>query len=200
MSIIRGEKVEDIAILTPTKELFFSENNLGNCDLFEEECRKAFQKGQEKGEKIGYEKGCQEGKVFIDLLRTMSRKVLEHKKRLLDQLKPEVIEFAITTCERILRKELTQPEVMVKLINSLLTIAATNKETLRIVLSPEDLVLLEKHLKHIQYDKKEIEGVSFVSEPLMRRGDCRIETKAGLLNYDIGRELSNLQSKVLQNE
>ncbi len=199
MTVIRGEAVHQVALLTPTGELLHSKEE-EFVDLFEEECRKAFQKGVEKGEKLGFNKALDENKVFLSLIQTVARKVLEQKHRLLDQLKPEIIEFAMTVCERVIRKELSQPHALVKLINSLLTSAtpALKHDTIQIVLSPNDFVLLDKSFDQIHYDKREIEGVRFVSDPTICRGDCRIETKTGLLNYDISRELSNLQTKVLQ--
>jgi len=199
MKIIRGETVHQVALLTPAGDLLHSKEE-EFVDLVEEECRKAFQKGQEKGEKIGYYKALEESKVFLDLLQTMTRKILEQKNRLFDQLKPEIIEFALSVCERVIRKELTQPQALVRLINSLLTSIAPSlkHDTIQIVLSPDDFVMLEKSFNQIHYDKREIEGVRFVSDPLMRRGNCRIETKSGLLNYDISRELADLQAKVMQ--
>lgn len=200
MSIIRGEKISEIATLTPTKELYFSEKNGIQHSFVEDECQKAFQKGLERGEQIGYEKALNEKKVLFELLQTLTQKLVEQKKRLLDQLKPEVVDFAITLCERFIRKELSQPETMVKLINSLMNVCEPNSrhDTLQIVLAPDDLVMLENHLTQIQFDKSKIASINFRSDPLVRRGDCRIETQAGLLNYTISRELADLQAKVLQ--
>ncbi len=199
MTIIRGETVNKVALLASTGELLISEKE-EFVDLVEEECRNAFQKGQEKGEKIGYYKALEESKVYVGLLQTMTRKILDQKNRLLDQLKPEIIEFAIAVCERVIRKELTQPHVFARLINTLLTAATPqlNSDTLRVVLAPEDFSILESSFHQIQYNVEEIEGIRFVSDPLMRQGDCRIETSSGLLNYNISRELADLQAKVLQ--
>lgn len=185
MTIIRGETVSTQILLTPSGELLSSEHE-EFVDLVEEECRKAFLKGREKGEKIGHQKALEENKSYIALLQTMTQKVLEHKKRLLDQLKPEVVEFSIAVCERIIRKELSNPQALARLIQTLLV--STHK-AVRVVLAPDDLALLEGI---------DLEGVECVVDSLMRRGDCRIETTAGLLNYDISRELGDLQAKVLQ--
>ncbi len=198
--IIRGEKIDDTAILTPTRELLFAEKNEQGLDFIKEECCKSFQKGQERGERVGYERALNETTALLGLLQTMTDKLLEQKKHLLEQLKPEVIECAIAICERVIRKELSQPEVLVQLINSLLAISTQHlqHDTIQIVLAPDDLMILENHLNQIQYDRREINGIRFTQDSLMKRGDCRIETKSGLLNHDISRELFELQSKVLQ--
>lgn len=202
MTIIRGEHIHETAILSGNRELLFFNKREAAHDLYEEEWDKAFQKGQEKGELIGFEKAKKEIAPFLDLLQTIAAKLLEQKGRLLDQLKPEIIEFVIAISERIIRKELSQPEALVKLIQSLLASAspAMQQDVLQIILSPEDLILLEGQLNQIHYDRQQIKGIRFVADPLMRHGDCRIESKTSLLNHDISRELLDLQSKLLQRD
>lgn len=199
MNIIRGEQITESATLTATKELFNCEKQDGG-SLIDEECERAFQKGIELGEKSGFEKAVHEIKGWVELLQTITQKLIEQKTRLLDHLKPEVIEFAITVCERVIRKELSQPETMAKLIHSLITVCAPHlrQETVHIILAPDDLVMLESYLAHIHHDKRQIEAIHFRGDPLVKRGDCRIEMQAGLLNYSIARELADLQAKVLQ--
>ncbi len=199
MKVIRGETVQQTLLLTPNGELLGT-NKEDFTDLVEEECRRSFQKGQEKGERVGYYKALEESKMFVTLLQTMTRKVLEQKNRLLDQLKPEIIEFSMSVCEQVLRKELSQPHALVRLIHSLLVVVTPSlkDDSIKIVLAPDDFLMLENHFDEIQYDKREVKGIHFVSDSLMRRGDCRIETTSGLLNYDISRELNDLQAKVLQ--
>lgn len=199
MNIIRGESISESALLTATKELYFT-NNAIPPSFVEDECRLSFQKGQEDGKKIGYACALHEINSLFELLQTLSKKLLEQNKRLLEQLKPEIVEFAISLCERIIRKELSHPEALVQLINSLLNVSATHLRNakLNIILSPDDLVMLETQLIKIQYDQREIEGISFHSDPSVQRGDCRIETPSGLLNYNISRELANLQAKIFQ--
>jgi flagellar biosynthesis/type III secretory pathway protein FliH len=199
MKIIRGEKVKESLLLTATRELFNSDLPMHG-SFFEEECHKAFEDGIKRGEELGYEKFVAEAKTFLDLLTLLAHKLLDQKKKLLDQLKPEIVEFSMHVCERILRKELSQPESMAALINSLLNLCAHQfkEETLHVFLAPEDLGMLEGYLSQMSNSHREIKGVSFQADTLIRRGDCRIEAKAGLLNYSISRELADLQAKILQ--
>jgi flagellar assembly protein FliH len=200
MSIIRGERIEALAVLKQNRELDFSEKNGIENSFLEEECQRAFQHGSKAGEKIGYEKALNETKVHLDLLQAIADKLLEQKKRLLDQLKPQIIEFAITLCEKIIRNELKSKEALVKLIHSLLTISLSQsrQESLQIFLAPDDLIMLEGHLAQIQCDKHIIAEITFRADPMIKRGDCRLETQTGLLNYSISRQLSDLQTKILQ--
>jgi flagellar biosynthesis/type III secretory pathway protein FliH len=202
MSIIRGGKIEEIATLLSTKELHFSDKDQRSDDFIEEECRRSFQKGQERGEQIGYEKALGETTVLFSLLQTVATKLLEHKEKLLEHLKPEVVEFSITVCEQVIRNELSRPEALTTLIYSLLEFSQSKHygQSIQIVLSSDDLSLIETRLDQIQDEIGPIKGIVFQFDPLMKRGDCRIETKTGLLNYEISRELKLLQSKVLKRE
>lgn len=198
--IIRDENVTASATLNASRELYLIQSDQESATFVEEACKEAFRNGEKQGEKLGYERALLEVKTLLHVLQTLARKLLEHKQHLLEQLKPEVVEFAISVCERIIRKELCQPEALVKLINSLLSYAGSTiyNDSIQLILCPDDLVMLESYLASIHYDKREIGGVSFRSDPLMQRGDCRLETRAALLNYTISRQLTDLQSKVLQ--
>lgn len=169
-------------------------------DLVTIERIEAYQKGKEEGERQGYEKAQKELEAFVNLLQTMAAKILEQKKSLLEHLKPEIIEFSLAICERVIRQELAQPEKLARMIDSLLATATASLQgdLVKIILSPDDLILLENHLTKIQYDKHEIKGIRFNPDPTIRRGDCRIEAKTGLLNCTISRELEDLRSKVLR--
>lgn len=197
MSIIKGiGNIQETAILTASGELLHSEGNKGFANLIEEECRKAARDGEKRGEKIGYEKAKEEMQIHLNLLQKMTRKILEEKTRLLDVIKPEIVEFSLKVSEHLIRQELTRPESLIKLINSLLTVATTSvfeHDCVHVILAPEDLSLLEKRFSEIHFDSRTIGQLRFGCDPLMKRGDCRIEMKSGLLNYDIERELSSLQ-------
>lgn len=158
----------------------------------------AFQKGKEEGENLGYQKHRAEMDAFFFLLQKLAEKVMEQKEKLLEQLKPEIIEFSLTICERVLRQELSQPQILVKLIDALLATAVQHlqDEDMKLLLSPEDLVLIQAHLHQIHYDKKEIKRLRFLSDPQIKRGDVRIETESGMLHQTIVRSLDDLRSKI----
>jgi flagellar biosynthesis/type III secretory pathway protein FliH len=170
----------------------------GFFELLNEERAKAYERGKEEGEKVGYAKAKEEMEAFLTLLQTITGKILEQKKTLFDELKPQFIEFAISLSERVIRIELSQPEKLAKLIESFLNHANFQGETLKIFLAPEDLVMMESQLSKLNYDKKEIKGVRFCPESLQKRGDVRIETKTSILNFSLSRELEDLRAKVLR--
>jgi flagellar biosynthesis/type III secretory pathway protein FliH len=172
----------------------------GLFNLLGEERTKAYQMGRDEGEKVGYEKAKEEMSAFLHLLQTLIGKLLEEKEKLYEGIKPEIIEFALAVSERLIRIELSQPEKLAKLIENFIHHATSSfqGENLKIYLSPEDLVMLESRLQKINYDKREIKGLKFFSDPLQKRGDVRIETKGSLLNFVLSREIEDLRSKILR--
>lgn len=169
-------------------------------ELLQEESAKAFERGRAEGERKGYEKAKEESLALVQMLETIIGKILEQKKRLFEHLKPDIVELSMAIAERIIRIELAQGDKLVRLIESFLTLSGPSfqGELVKVILSPEDLVMIEGHLTRLSYDKKEIKSVRFLADPLIHRGDCRIETKTALLNFTIARELDDLRSKVLR--
>ncbi len=197
--VLKDEIVQGTVRCTPLGQIQASETReSGFTELLNEEKQKACQRGREEGEKIGYAKAKEEMEAFLQLLQTITEKMLEEKKRLFDELKPDIIEFALTVAERVIRIELSQPEKLAKLIESFLTHSAFQGETLKVILAPEDLVMLESHLQKISYDNKEIKGLRFASDSFLRRADVRIETKTAILNFALSREMEDIRSKVLR--
>lgn len=200
MGIIRGEKIEAIALLTPGRELHEDQGEGTHHDVLEEECHKSFQKGQLLGEKVGYGKALEESRALFKLLQQLTDQLLVRKKRLLDQLKPEVIEFAIAVCEHVMRRELEKPEMLAELIEQLLALAAEQMEVgnITLVLSAEDAKLIKERLHLLPLESQSEFRLHVRADSLVKRGDFLIETSGSLLHFDLRRELADLKSKVLQ--
>lgn len=183
--ILKEATVDKRLYLTPNRELV-EEKSSDFESLFEEEYRKAKESGLKSGEKEGYARAAAELASMVKLVQRLSERLLEQKKQLLEQMKPEVIEFALAVCERVIRQELKEPAVFTKLIQTLLdqAINAFPEEKIKVFLAPQDLEILGK----VDCDKS-----SFHADPLMCAGDCRIEAKSGILNADISNLLDDLK-------
>lgn len=196
--IIRQAALSQSLYLSATRELIPEEEQDPFESLFADEYQKAKHLGKLEGEKLGYEKAALELASLVSLLQRLSERLLEQKSRLLQQMKPEVVEFSLAVCERILRKELQDPQTLIHTINQLLQQAldAFPQEKIKIFLSPEDLDTLLKNLNKVFYDKTEMPNLSFHADKLMGNGDCRIETKSSILNADIQHVLDDLKMKI----
>ncbi|MCP5468985.1 MAG: hypothetical protein H7A36_00570 [Chlamydiales bacterium] len=196
--ILKSVHVAKELYLTPSRELVEEEREDAFESLFAEEYQKAKSRGKSEGEQLGYEKAAHELASLVSLLQRLSERLLEQKKRVLEQLKPEVVHFALRVCERVIRKELQEPDTFVHLINELLgeAIHAFAGEKIKIFLAPQDLETLQKHLGKVYYNKSEVPNLSFHVDELMCSGDCRIEAASGVLNADLEHVLDDLNTKI----
>lgn len=194
-SSISNDQYPEKALLQDL-ELLFEEGK--EKEVHVEEKKKIFLKGKEEGEAIGYERGQHELSTLFPLLSSIARKLLEKKEELILEAKREVLELVFVICEKILRSELSQKERFAKLVESYLSFDSSSfqKESVKVYLSPEDLMILQSHFGEFSYDKKEIEEISFLSDPLLQRGDFRIITKTSLLNCTLARQFEDLRSKL----
>jgi len=145
----------------------------------------------EEGKKIGYTQAKKEFCSDFSLITSLSQRLLEEQKRLMDRLKPEMIELTLAIAEKIIRQELSHPEKLMRMIDSLLTatMITFQEEKIVIFVSPQDYMRLKE---------QKVEGtLLFVSDSLLQQGDCRIETKSKLINSMVARELEDLKTNVL---
>lgn len=198
-TILKSTKIEKSALYY-AGELIEEKSNNDFEDRLKGEKQKAYLKGREEGEMLGYDKAHKELGALFPLMRSITQKLLEKRESLVFELKREIVEFAIAISEKILRSELSSKEKFAKVIGSYLShcSASFQKEVVKISLAPEDLVMLEMYFDEIHYDKSKIIEVMFFPDTLLQRGDFRIETKTALLNCTLMRELDDLRSKVLQ--
>lgn len=154
----------------------------------------------EEGMKEGYEKSKTELVDVFDLVNSMADRVTEEKQRLVNLFKPELIKFAMGVCEAMLRFELSHPQVLVSAIERLILDAKPilSGEKINVVLSPDDLKMLEERLNDIKYDPHDVRKIHFETDFAIPRGDLRVETPMGLINFDVNRLLSDLQTDLLE--
>lgn len=178
---------------------------------YEEGFRKGLNHGQKQGydagNEEGYEKGFREGieKSKRDLestllfLQSLTQQLTDKKEEFYTQMKPEIIKFCLSICEKLLRKELSQSKTFLHVIENLLEQAKgiIKDSSAQIYISPEDFEMLKKDLSSIENGNNIFSLFEFVSDPQTQRGNCRIETSLGLINFDIKRLLLNLEEKVL---
>jgi len=186
-------------ILSPNRELLVAQHSVVSCteELLREERERAAHRGEEEGEKQGYAKAYEEVRHLISLLHTLANHMMEYKKHMMVQMKPEIIGFIFQVAEQIIHQELSQPEHYIKMLQALLNqaVVAFAGQPLHVFLAPEDLLRLEPHLNQLVIPSKQT--LKFCADAKMRAGDCRLETEMGVLHADLARELSMLKAHVL---
>lgn len=136
-----------------------------------------------------------EEKVIVSLLQKVTEQLLVYKKQLLQQVKPQLIDLAILLCEKVIRQQLSNPQALAKMIDSVLLaeMGSIDDEKVFVVLCPEDLILLKESHNLFDFGKK----IQFISDPQLNRSDVRIETKDTMINATIIRQLQTLRSKMI---
>lgn len=176
----------------------------------------AYQRGLKEGQQQGYEVGKSEGldiglkegfenaknalKSVIDLLNHITESFQNKQKEMFEVAKPEIIKFSLAVCESVLRRELESPKTLVILIETLLNQAKAILKDLSVdvILSTDDMTMLEKHLGALTNENENFKGLNFIPDKSIERGNCRLETSLGLINFDIKRILSDLEKNVLE--
>lgn len=168
------------------------------------------QQGYEAGKSEGYELGLKQGheqsladlRSTISLFNQAADAFALKQKELFEQAKPEIISFCMAVCERILKRELSDSHSFKLLIETILREAKSILVgvSAEIAISPEDLVMIEQNIHEIDYNKEDFNGLIFTVDDSLERGNCRLETSLGLINFDLRRLLSDLEKEVLEIE
>lgn len=176
----------------------------GRTKGLEEGSKTGFAQGQEKGLLQGRQEG--EEKVRKELHDSLSvmeecqKKLQEQQEVLYEEAKPELVKFALAVCERVIRCRLEDGDKWTQMVQMLLQQARPilHDVVADVVVSSEDLRNLQDAIDKSYFEHGGAKKINFVADDAMKRGDCRIETPMGLLNFDMKRILSDLEKKTLE--
>lgn len=203
-----------------------AENNLGSLTAnskgkHSEETRRqgeksGYKKGLQDGQTQGYEAGRSEGlelgfkqglitargqfKDSISMLNLIAAAFQIKKEEIFEQVKPDIVKLCLILCEKLLQKELKDPLAFASLIDKLLQqVKSIIKDVpVDVVVAPEDLEMLKNNMEAIGETGEALKQIHFIAETTMERGNCRLETSLGMLNFNIQRVLKDLEVKVLE--
>ncbi|MFT4551629.1 MAG: flagellar assembly protein FliH [Chlamydiales bacterium] len=177
--------------------------------------KEGYQKGFQEGHQQGLDEGNKEGRdesaseaqnsakeefrSALELLGDATEKLYEKNEQFLEASKAEITKLIIAICEKILHKKLENTDTFIHIVEKLLSKAKAiaHGEHVQILFFPDDLVALENGLESLDYDKHNITRLDFISDPSVPQGTCRLESSLGLINFDIKRELENLEEELL---
>lgn len=195
--IIKNCKLDSEFTLTFEGELIEDEAVIDKQALIYLEIEKAFEMGKKEGESQGYDKARSESQSLCQLLHTLADKLMQHRKQLLIQVKPEVIELAFDIAEKLIRQELSQTKTLMQFIHALVmqAIGAFAGTPIKIFLNPENMLEIEPMLDSIQSQMRT--KLEFCADPKLTMGDCRIQSDVGILNAEIKKQLDHMKSRLL---
>jgi len=165
-------------------------------------------KGLEEGDAAGYERGLEEGKASvveqlqetIDLLKSSAEELEQQQKMLYDEATPELVRFSLAVCERALRSHLQDEAAFVDLLKNVFSQARPimKEVAVDLFLSEEDFAKLQDSFNDFGIDFGEAKNVNLLSDEKLKKGDIKLETPLGLVNFDIDRLLGDLEKKTLE--
>jgi len=161
--------------------------------------QQGYEIGKAEGLEEGYKKGCEETKVEIsvvlELLERLAFDLRAKQAEIFEDSKPEWIRLALTAAESVIRVDLAQPNQYEKLVENLLSKAKEffQDAPIEIILSTQDYALL-KESQSLEASRK----IHFLSDQTIPKGNCRLETSLGLINFNIKRLLEDLEMRLLE--
>lgn len=180
--ILKNVSIVKELYLTAKRELIEEKRSETFETLFAEEYRKAKELGALQGEKRGYQRAQEELGSLLLLVQRLSEKLLEQKKQLLEQMKPQMGELVLLIAEKVIRTQLQNREQLTHHIEQLIELAqqAFPDEKLKVFTAPCDQSQLQ------------VEGITFLPDPTLNPGDCRIEARSGMVQAAVKRLLEEL--------
>ncbi|SYX09367.1 flagellar assembly protein H,flagellar assembly protein FliH [Chlamydia poikilotherma] len=153
-----------------------------------------FSQGFSEGETSGYDKAFQELLSLIQIFRKLSIRMLSEIEKVPQQLKPDLVELAILTCEKFLYKKLDNVEELALLISSALQqhTSLRSLSPIKIFLHPEDHKKLNDWIA--THEVPMIKHAEFLPDTSCKKSSYKMEVPSGILRQEIGEELDHLLS------
>lgn len=168
--------------------------------------------GKKEGLIEGKDQGIQEGILQtkndaqaeiehpLHLLERMIESMSLEKENLFQKLKPELIKFSLAVCEKILDKELQNPDSLKNLFKQLMSRASPiiQSEPINIHLPKETFSRNQSLLQEAASESGlKNHTLLFEADSSLSEGSLRIETGLGLINFDIPRLMREFEASAL---
>jgi len=204
-------QIDADSILSDAKEKasrLLSENS-EKCNKALEEANKKkemiFSESKESGYSQGYEEGKEKAKQDInvqmkDLIKELQdsiETINSERDKIFLSLKDDVARLIMSYVKKIIKLELKiQPEIILANIEKALN-EISSKDSITIILSREDIALVEDHSDDIKNSIRGLKNLRFLREPYISKGGCEIETDYGSIDATIESQLFELEKLVL---
>lgn len=160
-----------------------------------------FEQGRKEGQEYGHREGLEEGRADIrerlgqldGLLGALDRPF----EQLDQQVEREVVALVISMVRQLIRREVKlDPGQIVGVVREALGILPVNARNIRVVLHPEDAVLVREAYTLGDHDQQ----WQIVEDPVIQRGGCRIQTDTSQIDATLDSRLNSLIAPLLAGE
>lgn len=158
------------------------------------------EEGREKGVSEGKESFLEEGRAAVRSAETLAQSLKMEMRRVMEEIKPELIRFSMVVCESLLKHTLQNPEHLTNLIDQVLDAAQSIivDQSLSIVLSPEDHKRVDPFIQDVVKNHADLDHISLIADQSLPEGVFRVESTLGLIKWDIHRQLEQIETSVLE--
>lgn len=160
-----------------------------------------FEQGRKEGLAYGHREGVEQGRAEIQA-RVAQLDQLLHAldkpfEQLDQQLENEVVTLVINMVRQLIRREVKlDPWQIVGVVREALSILPISARNIRVVLHPEDAVLVRDAYTMGDHDQQ----WQIVEDPVIQRGGCRIFTDTSQVDATLDSRLSSLIAPLLAGE
>ncbi|MCB1760776.1 MAG: flagellar assembly protein FliH [Gammaproteobacteria bacterium] len=160
-----------------------------------------FEQGKKEGFEYGHKEALSEGRAsMVEIAESFERLMQSLEtplQNLDDQVERELIELVISMVRQLVRREVrTDPEQIIGIVREALSILPVASRGIRVVLHPEDAVLIRK-----VYELSEHElSWKIIEDPVLARGGCRVLTDTSQVDATLESRLASLIAPLLGDE
>ncbi|MEQ8189110.1 MAG: FliH/SctL family protein [Candidatus Eremiobacterota bacterium] len=155
--------------------------------------------GFEQGKNLGVEAGKQEAGAMMQQAMTLINRILEERRKVYEQVEPQVADLALKIAEKIINTEVTlNNEIVLNLIKSNLD-KIKDREEIIVRVSQDDFPYVKEHEDEL---RKILEGVKkfrIEADGVVDKGGCMLETNLGNLDSRIEFQLEIMKRAFEQN-
>ncbi len=160
-----------------------------------------FEQGRREGQDFGHREGLEEGRAQVrERVERLDQiiSVLDRPFEQLDQqVEDEVVALVINMVRQLIRREVKlDPAQIVGVVREALGVLPVSVRNVRVVLHPDDAVLVREAYTLGDHDQK----WQIVEDPVIQRGGCRIHTDTSQVDARLDSRLSSLIAPLLAGE
>jgi flagellar assembly protein FliH len=157
----------------------------------------AWEEGFSKGEKEGAASGLQKAAGLVGTIENILLEITELKKTIIAGYEKDIIDLVLKIAEKVVYAKVSVNSGVTEAIVHALEIIPEPGDTV-ITVNPEDYDYIEI-VKEDFFEKIEgLQQISIVSDPLVKTGGCKIETKSGEITSSVEDRLEAVKKSILE--
>ena len=138
----------------------------------------------------GYKTGIEKAESDINNLQEEIKKYMSAKDEVFQYIAPDILEISYDIAKKIIKQEIeTNPQVIFNTIIDILKNVSKGEPKITIKVNPDDVKFIKEQLPEkietLNIDSK----IGIVSDPSLKKGDCKFYTNNGVVDATINTQL-----------